>query len=90
MLADHPELVDRRATAGLPPVPVNLAKEIGGGSKDFVEMGLTQAYNGTPGDASAAEGEEIYGVLTEMLVSLVRDLVSGTGGRDESGMYGRI
>jgi hypothetical protein len=29
-------------------------------------------------------------VLTEMLVSLVRDLVSGKGGRDESGMYGRV
>jgi creatinine amidohydrolase len=90
VLADHPELIDGEALRRLPPVPVNLAEEIGGGSKDFVEMGLTQAYNGTPAEASAKEGEEIYAVLTEMLVSLVGDLVSGAGGRDDSGMYGRI
>jgi creatinine amidohydrolase len=90
ILADHPELIDAEALRELPPVPVNLAKEIGGGSKDFVEMGLTQAYNGTPAEASAEEGERIYGVLTEMLVSLVTDLVAGRGGRDESGMYGRV
>jgi creatinine amidohydrolase len=90
VLADHPELVDREALASLPPAPVNLAEKIGGGAKDFVEMGLTQAYNGTPAEASAEEGHETYAVLSEMLVSLVRDLVSGKGGRDESGMYGRV
>jgi creatinine amidohydrolase len=90
VLADHPELIDDEALRAVPPVPVNLAKEIGGGSKDFVEMGLTEAYNGTPADASVEEGERVYAVLTEMLVSLVRELVAGTGGRDESGMYGRV
>jgi creatinine amidohydrolase len=90
ILADHPELVDQSVLVSLAPAPVNLASEIGGGSKDFVEMGLTEAYNGTPAEASAEEGRESYAVLTEMLVSVVRDLVSGKGGRDESGMYGRV
>jgi creatinine amidohydrolase len=90
VLADHPELIDTEALRELPPVPVNLAKEIGGGGKDFVEMGMTEAYNGTPAEATAEEGEQMYAVLTEMLVELVRDLVAGRGGRDESGMYGRV
>ena len=89
ILADHPELVDRDALDSLAPAPVNLAKEIGEGSKDFVEMGLSEAYNGTPSEASAQEGDASYAELTEMLVSLIRDLVAGTGGRDEAGMYGR-
>jgi creatinine amidohydrolase len=90
ILADHPELVDASVLSSLPPAPVNLASEIAGGAKDFVEMGLTQAYNGNPAEASAAEGRETYAVLTEMLVSLTRELVAGTGGRDQSGMYGRV
>ncbi|MGH2985969.1 MAG: creatininase family protein, partial [Solirubrobacterales bacterium] len=90
VLADNPGLIDAAVLRELPPVPVNLAEEIGGGCKDFVEMGLVRAYNGTPAEASAEEGEEIYGVLTEMLVSLVRELVAGTGGRDKPGRYGRV
>jgi creatinine amidohydrolase len=90
ILADHPELIDPDALRSLPPVPVNLAKEIGEGGKDFVEMGMSDAYNGTPADATAAEGKEMYAVLTEMLVEQVRDLVAGRGGRDEAGMYGRV
>jgi len=89
VLADSPELIDAAVLRELPPVSVNLAQEIGDGRKEFVEMGLVQAYNGTPSEASAEEGEEIYEVLTELLVSLVRDLVAGTGGRDEPGRYGR-
>jgi creatinine amidohydrolase len=90
ILADHPALVDGSVRSALPPAPVNMASEIAGGSKDFVEMGLIQAYNGDPAKASAAEGRETYAVLSEMLVSLMRDLVSGIGGRDEPGMYGRV
>jgi creatinine amidohydrolase len=90
VLADHPELVneDRRRT--LPEVPVNLASSIAAGHKEFVEMGLVQAYNGDPAAATAAEGERIYKTLTEMLVSQMRALVAGTGGRDLPGLYGRV
>jgi creatinine amidohydrolase len=90
VLADRPELIDTEAMAALPPVPVNLAKEIAAGCKDFVAMGMPRAYNGTPADATAAEGEESFATLTEMLVDLVRALARGTGGRDTPGLYTRV
>lgn len=90
ILADRPELIDREAMAGLSPAPVNLAKEIAGGAKDFVEMGLTQAYNGTPAEATADEGNRSFQTLTEMLVELMRELVRDTGGRDRPGLYTRV
>ncbi|MBM3678437.1 MAG: creatininase family protein [Actinobacteria bacterium] len=90
VLADRPELVDREAMAGLPYVPINLAAVIADGQKDFREMGLTQAYNGAPAEATAEEGEETYAALTEMLIEIVRALAAGTGGRDRSGLYGRV
>ncbi len=53
-------------------------------------MGLVQAYNGAPAEATASEGEETFAVLTGMLVEVVRDLAAGTGGRDRPGLYGRV
>jgi creatinine amidohydrolase len=90
VMAARPELVDTAALPSLPPTPVNLAAAIGDGCKDFVEMGLSRAYNGTPADATAAEGEKSLAVLVEMLTQQVRDLAAGTGGRDTSGLYGRV
>ena len=46
---------------GLPYVPVNLAEEIAEGEKEFVEMGLVQAYCGAPAEATGEEGEWIFG-----------------------------
>jgi creatinine amidohydrolase len=90
VMADRPELVDDGVRRSLPEVPISLVKVIGQGMKDFVEMGLTQAYNGDPAAATAAEGEAIYATLTDMLVALMRDLVRGTGGRDQPGFYNRV
>jgi creatinine amidohydrolase len=90
VLADRPDLVEPDVMAGLPYVPVNLAAAIAEGEKDFRTMGLVQAYNGSPAEATAAEGEEIFATLTEMLIELVRDLAAGTGGRDRAGLYGRV
>lgn len=90
VLADHPELVDCAAMAELPYVPVNLAAMIADGKKEFVEMGLTQAYCGAPAEATPEEGEEIFEILTGMLVAQLRALVRGEGGRDGSGLYGRV
>lgn len=89
VLADRPELVDRDVMRSLPDVPVSLVATIGRGLKDFKEMGLRQAYNGSPALATAEEGEATYAVLTEMLIGVMRDLVRGTGGRDLPGFYGR-
>jgi len=90
VLAERPELVPRDVLHELPPVPVNLAEVLAAGHKDFREIGMSQAYNGTPALASRKEGEEVFETLTDMLVALVRELVAGTGGRDRSGLYGRI
>jgi creatinine amidohydrolase len=89
VLADRPDLVDRRVMSELPYVPVNLAAEIAAGKKEFVEMGLTRAYCGAPAEATTEEGEAVFQMLTEMLVEQLRALVSGTGGRDHSGLFGR-
>ena len=75
VLAQSPELVDRAIAAGL---------------KDFREMGLVDAYCGAPAEATAAEGEEAYATLVEMTIEIARALVAGTGGRDVSGLFGRV
>ena len=90
ILAERPELIDREALASLPDVPVKLAEALAAGHKDFTEIGMERAYNGSPARASAAEGERIFEVLTGMLIDQMRALVRGTGGRDEAGLYGRI
>jgi creatinine amidohydrolase len=90
VLADRPELVDGDAASALPYVPVDMAKAIAEGVTDFVGMGMDQAYCGSPAEATAGEGEESYAVLTDMVVELCRELVAGTGGRDVSGLYGRV
>jgi creatinine amidohydrolase len=90
VLAERPDLVDREALASLPDVPVNLAEVLAAGHKDFTEIGMDRAYNGSPARASAEEGERIFEVLTAMLIDQMRALVRGTGGRDEAGLYGRI
>jgi creatinine amidohydrolase len=90
VLAQTPELVDRDAMATLPEVPVSLPKVIAAGMKDFREMGLSQAYCGAPAEATSEEGEEAYATLVEMTIEIVRALIAGTGGRDVSGLFGRV
>jgi len=90
VLADHPQLVNEVMMAALPEVPISLVKVIGQGQKDFVQMGLVQAYNGDPARATAAEGEASFATLTDMLIELVRALANGTGGRDMPGFYNRV
>jgi creatinine amidohydrolase len=90
VLAQEPELVDREAMAPLPYVPVSLPEVIAAGMKDFRDMGLSEAYCGAPAEATAEEGEASYETLADMTVELIRALVAGTGGRDRSGLFGRV
>jgi creatinine amidohydrolase len=90
VLAQAPELVDRDAMAGLDDVPVSLPEVIAAGLKDFRAMGLPQAYCGSPAEASAEEGEEIFATLVEMTIEIARALVAGAGGRDRAGLFGRV
>lgn len=90
VLADRPDLVDVETASELPPNPVNLAAMTGGaGIADFQRMGLPQAYNGTPADATAEEGRESFESLVEMLAEVVGQVARGEGGRDRPGRYGR-
>ncbi len=90
VLAQTPALVDRDAMADLEYVPVSLPRAIAAGLKDFRDIGLDRAYCGAPAAATAEEGEESYERLVEMTIEIVRALVAGTGGRDRSGLFGRV
>jgi creatinine amidohydrolase len=90
VLAARPGLIDEEVLPTLPPAPKDLAAEIAAGRTDFVAMELPDAYNGTPADATAEEGEESLRTLTAMLTRQVRDLAAGDGGRDTPGLYVRV
>ena len=90
VLADHPDLVDHDAIRALPYLPVDMASGIAGGAKDFLALGMDQAYCGSPAEATVDEGAQSFDVLAEMLVEALRQLVAGVGGRDRPGLYGRI
>ena len=72
VLADRPELVDQALMRTLPHVPVSLAAAPSDGG--FREMGMTEAYCGAPAEATAAEGEETFSTLTDLLVEAIREL----------------
>lgn len=90
VLAARPGLINEAVLPTLAPAPKNLAAEIALGSKDFMDMGLSLAYNGTPAEATAAEGHESLMTLAAMLTDQVRDLAAGVGGRDTPGLYIRV
>lgn len=90
VLAERPETVDREVMARLPYVSVNMPKEMAKGAKEFVPMGLVEAYCGAPAEATAEEGEESFEILTDMLVEVMRELARGVGGRDALGLFGRM
>jgi creatinine amidohydrolase len=72
VLADRPELVDQPLMRTLPHVPVSLASapEDGG----FRELGMTEAYCGSPAEATAEEGTSTFSTLTDLLVEAIREL----------------
>jgi creatinine amidohydrolase len=69
ILAADPELVDDDVRAKLPDVPVSLSDKLRAGVTDFVEMGLSRAYAGSPADATAAHGDDQLGRLATMIAS---------------------
>jgi creatinine amidohydrolase len=73
MLARRPDLVDGEVMAHLPALEVNMPAAIAAGKRDFREMGMERAYCGAPAEATAAEGEETFATLAQLLVELVRD-----------------
>jgi creatinine amidohydrolase len=79
VLADRPELVDTTRLPTLPRVPVNMPAAIAEGRRDFLAMGMVDAYCGAPAEATAEEGEATLATLTEMLVEVIRAVVRPDG-----------
>ncbi len=72
ILSVQEELV-RSERKELPPNPVNLAKLMRDGVKNFRDAGADQAYFGDPAGATKEEGEQTYQVLTKMIAETVLD-----------------
>jgi creatinine amidohydrolase len=68
VLARDPTLVDDFARAPLPEVPISLSDQLRAGVTTFTAMGLSRAYAGAPAAATAAEGEELYDRLADMII----------------------
>lgn len=73
VMASEPDLVRNDLRAGLPDVPVSLSEQLGRGVSDFVDMGLSRSYAGSPSNATAKEGAELLDRLVDMVVCEVVD-----------------
>jgi creatinine amidohydrolase len=71
VLAHEPWMVDEEVQRSLPDVPISLATKLREGVTDFVDMGLSRAYAGSPREASAEEGEELIDRLGTMVATEV-------------------
>ena len=71
VLARDPTLCDESARAALPEVPVSLSDQLRAGVTTFTAMGMERAYAGAPAAASAAEGEELFRRLADMVLGEV-------------------
>ena len=76
VLADRPDLVNKRRTRELEAKMIDMPAAIRSGQTTFLAMGMDQAYAGAPADASAEEGEQTFQVLTDMLVELIREVAA--------------
>ncbi len=74
VLADEPHLVHRTRMSALPAKMVDMPAAITEGRTDFRRMGMELAYCGAPAEATPDEGEQTFETLTELLVSLVREV----------------
>ncbi|MEV4317256.1 creatininase family protein [Actinocrispum sp. NPDC049592] len=74
VLAARPDLVDQQQMAALPPFTVDMPAAMSAGHKDFLEMGMDKAYCGSPASATAAEGEQTYETLADMVLELIEEI----------------
>ncbi len=67
MLAASPDLVDDEVRAELPEVPVSMSDKLKAGVTDFIDMGLSHAYAGSPAEATADHGSDMLALLATMI-----------------------
>ena len=70
-MAARPELVREAVRRTLERVPISIAEKIRDGARTFKEAGGTEAYFGSPIEATHAEGEASYEALAQMLATTV-------------------
>jgi creatinine amidohydrolase len=78
VLAADAGLVDADAQSELADVPISLSAGLQAGLATFIEMGMSQAYAGSPSRGSVAEGNEMIDRLADMVVS---EVIDGLGHR---------
>jgi creatinine amidohydrolase len=76
VLAEAPQTVEAETMRALPELHVDMPAQIAAGRTSFTAMGMEGGYCGAPAEATAAEGEDTFDVLTTMLVELVRELAA--------------
>lgn len=76
VLAATPALVDTAAAAALPALDISLSDAIRSGRDGFRAIGMTDAYTGDPAAATAAEGEALYAVLTDMVATTILEALA--------------
>ena len=76
VLADEPSLLHHERMEGLESKMIDMPAAIAAGQTDFIAMGMDRAYCGSPAEATAAEGERTFEILTTLLVDLVREVAS--------------
>ena len=77
VLAARPELVREDVRRRLERVPISIAEKIRDGARTFNEAGGSEAYFGSPAEATRDEGEATYAALAEMLVTSVIEALEG-------------
>jgi creatinine amidohydrolase len=76
VLADAPGQVDQERMRSLEPLPLDMPAAMAEGRRDFLSMGMSEAYCGAPAQATAEEGEETFATLTAILLEAVRMLAA--------------
>ena len=71
ILAGAADSVRRNLLSNLEAVPVSLSEQLNNGVTDFFEMGMKDAYAGSPAGASVAEGIQTIDKLAEMIAAEV-------------------
>jgi creatinine amidohydrolase len=71
VMAARGELVRDDLRAALGRVPISIADKIREGARTFNEAGGSEAYFGTPSEATVGEGEASYEALSEMIATSV-------------------
>ena len=73
VLAATPELVHLDRAETLDEVTISLSDAIKAGKTTFLAAGADQAYTGHPATASVDEGNRLYAVLTDMVVTEITE-----------------